>query len=171
MQECLHQFISKFTHVLFCHSSFCCLKTSKKHKKPVFYRNSRCQKKRPPRYCGKSASQPDLSGQLAEPSAAFRSVTQSAASRLGDLMARRNDAITIGVRIGLRRPRSFGGVMGDGRRLAMVFVACGVVVFVWLVCMVAFLYLKWNRERGLQILVLQMLIGRKKSLPKNGVRR
>ena len=128
-------------------------------------RNSRCEKKLPPRYCGKSASQPDLSGQLAEPSAAFRSVTQSAASRLGDLMARRNDASTIGVRIGLRRPRSFGGVMGDGRRLAMVFVACGVVVFVWLVCMVAFLYLKWNRERGLQILVLQMLIGRKKSLP------
>ena len=32
--------------VKFCHSSFCCLKTSKKtHKKTVFYRNSRCQKK------------------------------------------------------------------------------------------------------------------------------
>lgn len=60
-------------------------------------------------------------------------MTQSAASRLGDLMARRNDASTIGVRIGLRRPRSFGGVMVDGSRLAMVFVACGVVVF--LACM------------------------------------
>ena len=37
-----------------------------------------------------------------------RSVTKNAASRLGDLMARRKDASTIGVRIGLRRRRWVG---------------------------------------------------------------
>ena len=52
MQECLHQFfITKFTLLLFVIVLFAVSKPQKKHKKPMFFidRNSRCEKKLPPR--------------------------------------------------------------------------------------------------------------------------